>query len=217
MPRDQNGNEIATTDEDRINRNMARFLSTEKQQKQLLLCLRQQEMPKRLRMGKLTSMTVAYGHEAYLDHAVELLEPDLKPIPPQPNCPESMQVYEEHRLMAANYLEVQKQQDDMRNIIKELEDELQRSEIDMEKVAAETDNEEAKKFVQLQKEKDSLVQLRDNLSTQLQMIKTAQEGQQNQDQGSGNVERTPPTTNLDEDWVLVHGSASSKKIPDKKS
>ena len=57
--------------------------------------------------------------------------------------------------MAANYLEVPKQQDDMRNIIKELEDELQRSEIDMEKVAAETDNEEAKKFVQLQKEKVS--------------------------------------------------------------
>ena len=57
MPRDQNGNEIS--DEDRINRNMARFLSTEKQQKQLLLCLRQQEMPKRLRMGKLTSMKVA--------------------------------------------------------------------------------------------------------------------------------------------------------------
>ena len=57
MPRDQNGNEIS--DEDRINRNMARFLSTEKQQKQLLLCLRQQEMPKRLRMGKLTTMTVA--------------------------------------------------------------------------------------------------------------------------------------------------------------
>ena len=57
MPRDQNGNEIS--EEDRINRNMARFLSTEKQQKQLLLCLRQQEMPKRLRMGKLTTMTVA--------------------------------------------------------------------------------------------------------------------------------------------------------------
>jgi len=217
MPRDQNGNEITTADEDRINRNMARFLSTEKQQKQLLLCLRQQEMPKRLRMGKLTSMTVAYGHEAYLDHAVELLEPDLKPIPPQPNCPESMQVYEEHRLMAANYLEIQKQQDDMKSIINQLEDELQRSEMEMEKVAAETDNEEAKKFVQLQKEKDSLQKLRDNLSTQLKMIKTAQEGQQNQDQGSGNVERTPPTTNLDEDWVLVHGSASSKKNPDKKS
>ena len=64
MPgRDQNGNEIANSDQierqNRINQNMARFLSTEKQQKQLLLCLRQQELPKKLRMGKLTAMTVA--------------------------------------------------------------------------------------------------------------------------------------------------------------
>ena len=40
------------------------------------------------------------GHEAYLDHAVELLDADLKPVPPQPNCPESMQVYEDHRLVS---------------------------------------------------------------------------------------------------------------------
>ena len=92
MPRDQNGNEIS--DEDRINRNMARFLSTEKQQKQLLLCLRQQEMPKRLRMGKLTSMKVAckdfladcklqkgsqqlYGVEQYQKKAYESQTPVL--------------------------------------------------------------------------------------------------------------------------------------------
>jgi len=213
MPRDQNGNEIS--DEDRINRNMARFLSTEKQQKQLLLCLRQQEMPKRLRMGKLTSMKVAYGHEAYLDHAVELLEPDLKPIPPQPNCPESMQVYEEHRLMAANYLDVQQQLEDVRNYNKELEDQLEASEIEMKKVAAETDSEEGKKFVQLQTEKDSLIRLRDNMSKQLHMIKTAQQ-EQNHDSG-GAVERTPPTTNLEDNWVLVHGSEANYKATDKKS
>merc|ERR1719225_1200676 len=82
-------------------------------------------------MGKFTTMTVAYGHEAYLDHAVELLEPDLKPIPPQPNCPESMQVYEEHRLMAANYLEVQKQLEDMRKYKQELEEQLERSDIEI--------------------------------------------------------------------------------------
>lgn len=58
MPQDQNGNEIDER-QNRINRNMAKFLSTEKQQKQVLLCLRQQQMPKRLRMGKMTSMTVA--------------------------------------------------------------------------------------------------------------------------------------------------------------
>ena len=55
--------------------------------------------------------------------------------------------------MAANYLEVQKQLEDMRNYKTELEEQLERSDIEMKKVAEETDNEEAKKFLQLQKEK----------------------------------------------------------------
>ena len=75
MPRqDQNGNDLASeksspssssSDEvekqNRINRNLAKFLSTEKQQQQLLLCLRQQQLPKpqHLRLGALTSTTVA--------------------------------------------------------------------------------------------------------------------------------------------------------------
>ena len=62
------------------------------------------------------------------------------------------------------------------------------------------------------------MKLRDNMSKQLHMITTAQQ-EQNQDSG-GAVERTPPTTNLEEDWVLVHGSAAtsaSKKMSDKKS
>ena len=67
------------------------------------------------------------------------------------------------------------------------------------------DNEEARKFVQLQKEKDQLVQFKEKLSTQLQMIKKAQ----NERKGE-NTEKTPPTTNLEEDWVLVHGTANSK-------
>lgn len=45
---------------------------------------------------------VSDGHEAYLEHAVELLDQDLRPVPPQPNCPESMQVYEEHRMVSLN-------------------------------------------------------------------------------------------------------------------
>ena len=83
MPQDQNGNELeATTSsntsstttadqtqqvcgmtekQNRINRNLAKFLSTEKQQQQLLLCLRQQQLPQQqqIRLGALTSMTVA--------------------------------------------------------------------------------------------------------------------------------------------------------------
>ena len=55
--------------------------------------------------------------------------------------------------MAANYLEVQKQLEDMRKYKQELEEELEKSDIEMKKVAEETNNEEAKKFLQLQKEK----------------------------------------------------------------
>ena len=55
--KDKNGNEISQETEEekqnRINRNMAKFLSMEKQQQQLVLCLRQQQMPKNLlQMGK---------------------------------------------------------------------------------------------------------------------------------------------------------------------
>ena len=55
--------------------------------------------------------------------------------------------------MAANFLEVQKQLEDMRDYKKELEHKLRQSEIAMEEVAANAEKEDAKKFVQLQKEK----------------------------------------------------------------
>ena len=55
--------------------------------------------------------------------------------------------------MAANFLEVQKQLEDMRNYKQELEEELLQSELAMEEVAAKADTEEAKKFLQVQKEK----------------------------------------------------------------
>ena len=50
-----------------------------------------------------------------------------------------------------------------------------------------------------------MVKFRDQLATQLQMIKKAQ----NKDCEESKVEVTPPTTNLEEDWVLVHGAAKS--------
>merc|ERR1712107_177202 len=212
---DQNGNDLASektsnpssatsSDEvekqNRINRNLAKFLSTEKQQQQLLLCLRQQQLPKpqHLRLGALTSTTVAYGHEAYLEHAVELLDQDLRPVPPQPNCPESMQVYEEHRMMAAEYLDMQQKLEEMRKYKADLEKQLAQQETQMDEIAAKSDNDQVKKFVQLQKEKDSLIQFRDKLSTQLQMIKKAQ-SQQDQTEKP-----------LDEDWVLVQPDSKGK-------
>ncbi len=53
----------------------------------------------RLQLFSFKFFIFADGHEAYLDHAVDLLEPDFKPVPPQPNCPESMQIYHDHRMV----------------------------------------------------------------------------------------------------------------------
>ena len=132
--------------------------------------------------------------------------------------------------MAAEYLEVQKRLEDMRQYRQGLEDKLRQSEMEMEEVAATTDQEEVKKFIQLQKEKvcsrpmkkvhflyspsfqESLIKFRDQLATQLQLIKKAS-NQQGQEQN--NLEATPPTTNLEEDWVLVHGAAAAPRNPEK--
>ena len=34
-----------------------------------------------------------------LDQAIDMLDPELRPIPPQPNCPQSMQIFEDHRVV----------------------------------------------------------------------------------------------------------------------
>merc|ERR1712004_693166 len=177
--KDKNGNEISQETEEekqnRINRNMAKFLSMEKQQQQLVLCLRQQQMPKNLlQMGALRKTTVAYGHESYLDHAEDMLEPDLRPVRPQPNSPESMQIYADHRLMAAEFLELQKEIESIKNYKLDLEEQLRQSELQMDEVAAKSDSEEAKKIRSASKRKDQLVQFKEKLSTQLQLIKKAQ-------------------------------------------
>ena len=100
------------------------------------------------------------------------MEPDLRPVRPQPNSPESMQIYADHRLvsifviyfrkqiflnfflqMAAEFLELQKEIESVKNYKLDLEEQLRQSELQMDEVAAKSDSEEAKKFVQLQKEK----------------------------------------------------------------
>ena len=55
--------------------------------------------------------------------------------------------------MAADYLAMQKQLDDMRNIKADLEEKLRQSETQMDELASKSDNEQVKKFVQQQKER----------------------------------------------------------------
>ena len=126
-------------------------------------------------------LNIADGHESYLDHVEDMIEQDLRPIRPQPNSPESMQIYAEHRLvilnfqrcsnsirfhfqfsfqMAAEFFELQKEIENAKNYKLELEEQLRQSELQMDEVAAKSDSEEAKKFVQLQKEKVIFVKIR---------------------------------------------------------
>ena len=50
-----------------------------------------------LMMVSLLTTVLVGSRSTMLDTACEFLSPDLRPIPPQPNCPQSMQIYEEHR------------------------------------------------------------------------------------------------------------------------
>jgi len=100
--------------------------------------------------------------------------------------------------MAAEYLDMQQKLEEMRKYKADLEKQLAQQETQMDEIAAKSDNDQVKKFVQLQKEKDSLIQFRDKLSTQLQMIKKAQ-SQQDQTEKP-----------LDEDWVLVQPDSKGK-------
>ena len=55
--------------------------------------------------------------------------------------------------MAADYLAMQKELDDMIKYKDDLEDKLRLSESQMDEMASKSDNEQVKKFVQLHKEK----------------------------------------------------------------
>ena len=68
-----------------------------------------------------------------LDHACDLLAPDLRPVPPQPNCPQSMNIFENHRRLAAQYFAVKQEADQLRLYREDLQRQLAQ-------VSAEADN-----------------------------------------------------------------------------
>ena len=41
------------------------------------------------------------NHDGMLD-PMDLLDPELRPIPPQPGCEASMQIYQDHRRVSTN-------------------------------------------------------------------------------------------------------------------
>ena len=44
------------------------------------------------------------GRNSVLDTACDLLAPELRPVAPQPNCPQSMKIYEDHRNVSCDLI-----------------------------------------------------------------------------------------------------------------
>jgi len=132
-----------------------------------------------------------YGRgDSLLDAACDMLSVDLRPVPPQPNCPQSMKIFEDHRQMAGDFVRVQAELSDLRRYKAQLQEKLNQEE--NETLTAE----KAREYTQLKSEKESLLAFREKLSEQLKLIEAAQNYKNN----AGSL---PSSHGSADDWVLV--------------
>merc|ERR1719334_1573686 len=126
--------------------------------------------PAALRIQRIDTASAAFlygSRDTMLDTACDFLAPDLRPVPPQPNCAQSMKIYEDHRKMAAEYLQVKTEMAELRNYKAQLQEQLSKGE------EAQASQDEAN-FAQLQSEKEALMAFKEKLAEQLAMIEAAQ-------------------------------------------
>jgi len=135
-----------------------------------------------------------YGsRETMLDTACEFLAPDLRPVPPQPNCPQSMKIYEDHRQMAAEYLRVKTELSELRKYKTQLTEKIKENK-EVENLSTPT-QEDSTQFTQLKSEKEALLAFREKLTEQLTLIEAAQTKK------SGSAHSTGGST---DGWVVVN-------------
>merc|ERR1711936_1411001 len=122
-----------------------------------------------------------------LDTACDLLAPELRPVAPQPNCPQSMKIYEDHRNLAAEFVRMQTEMTELQQYKAQLAEQIKENQELVEKKAPSLEEEE----------KDALLAFREKLSEQLSMIEEAQlkkAGSAHSSQGS----------NKSNGWVVVN-------------
>ncbi|GBM20744.1 Mitogen-activated protein kinase kinase kinase 7 [Araneus ventricosus] len=120
----------------------------------------------------------SFNNISYSGNYFFLLEPRLQPLPPV-QCPESMEIYEKHLNLARELFRYRKEISLLKDRKSELESQLQ----DRDDSSSYIDE-----YFQLKKENESLLQLRQNLKRQLEIIRNKQ--QSGSDRTSG-------------DWVIV--------------
>lgn len=120
----------------------------------------------------------------YPDAYLQLLEPKLQPWTPIPDCRESQEIYEEHCRAARELIRLKNEVSLLTERRNELHKKLQERD---------TMNIYIEEFSELKKEKESLLQLQQNLKRQLEIIKNKQK----QEQG---VKVANPSS---DEWVLL--------------
>ncbi|XP_046673530.1 mitogen-activated protein kinase kinase kinase 7-like [Homalodisca vitripennis] len=117
-----------------------------------------------------------------VDNMYLMLDPQFHPIPPDTSCQQSIQIFEQHKQLAHEYLEVQTEMAYLQQHMQDLSERLS--------VTAEQQQEE-EEIRKLEKEKEQLLQLHRNLKIQLELLK--------QQRGDRSQQEEPWT----DGWVVV--------------
>uniref|UniRef100_A0A0K2V0I5 Mitogenactivated protein kinase kinase kinase 7like [Apis florea] n=1 Tax=Lepeophtheirus salmonis TaxID=72036 RepID=A0A0K2V0I5_LEPSM len=152
-----------------------------------------------VRMRISVASSLSYERDSIIDRAVELIEPDLRPVPPQPNCPQSMQIYHDHRQLASEYVKVKTELERLRDYKDSLEKQFHDEEIDESEgegpLPEFANQEEVENYVRKQSERDSLLQFQDKLSKQLKLLKSTI---------SGGGHHPSLSSSEENEWVIIN-------------
>jgi len=126
-----------------------------------------------------------------LENAYLMLDPQLQPLAPCPTSPESMQVFEQHKKLAQEYLRIETENALLLQRKQELAKELQ-----------EAEKQDTSKYMlelrEQQSERESLLQLHCNLKRQLEIIRGRTKKSPNKDEP-----KTGPGGGSKDEWVML--------------
>ncbi|XP_054267418.1 mitogen-activated protein kinase kinase kinase 7-like [Macrosteles quadrilineatus] len=121
-----------------------------------------------------------------------MLDPQLHPIPPDTTCHQSIQIFEQHKQLAHEFLEVQTEMAFLQEHMKQLAERLS--------LTADQQQEE-EEIRQLETEKENLLQLHRNLKIQLELLKQQRSGGGGGSDGQSSSSR--PEDSWSDGWVVV--------------
>jgi len=159
----------------------------------------------RIESSDRSSARFLIGRNSVLDTACDLLAPELRPVAPQPNCPQSMKIYEDHRNMAAEFVRMQTEMTELQQYKAQLAEQIKENQEMVEMKGPSL--EEEREVNRLKEEKDALLAFREKLGEQLSMIEEAQlkkAGSAHSSQGS----------NKSNGWVVVNSKPPERTYYD---